>query len=100
MRRLRTIAACVIVLYALLTLAIWVVMRRPPEQFGEVMKHVPGPVMMVLPFETLWLQARTGALHVGDPAPDFNLESVDRRQRAQLSADRGRPVVLIFGSYT
>ena len=57
---------------------------------------------LVLPFETLWMHARAGTLNVGDPAPDFNLAKLDKSAHVQLSsfAAQGRPVVLIFGSYT
>ena len=37
--------------------------------------------------------------HPGDPAPDFRLEDLDGNP-LRLSALRGRPVVLEFGSYT
>ena len=42
---------------------------------------------------------------VGDMAPDFRIERLDRdRKRSgdyvQLSALRGRPVALLFGSFT
>lgn len=42
---------------------------------------------------------------VGDTAPDFRIERLDRdRKRSgdyvQLSALRGRPVALLFGSFT
>lgn len=99
-KRIAASAVALVALYALLALALWFVMRRPPDQFGQVMKYVPGPMMMVLPFRPLWLQARAGSVQVGDIAPDFNLESLDRQQRVRLGAERGRPVVLIFGSYT
>jgi len=48
------------------------------------------------------MQARAGSLHVGDPAPDFVLAKLDKTERVQLSALTaiGKPVVLIFGSYT
>jgi hypothetical protein len=100
MSRWKWVAVSVAVLYAVPTMALWFVMRSPPEQFGQVMKHVPTPMMMVLPFQTLWLWARAGTIRVGDSAPDFHLETIDRQQHVQLSAERGRPVVLIFGSYT
>ena len=48
-----------------------VVMRRP-ILFGEVMRHVPDPMMMVFPFKPLWFLARAGRLKVGDPAPGRN----------------------------
>ena len=37
---------------------------------------------------------------VGDLAPDFTLPDADGEGETQLSSLRGRPVVLVFGSYT
>jgi len=79
------------------------IMRQPPETFGRFMARLPGPVPFLLfPFETLWMQARAGTLHVGDPAPDFSLVRLDKSATVQLSSltAQGHPVVLIFGSYT
>jgi peroxiredoxin len=79
------------------------IMRQPPETFGRFMAKLPGPVPFLLfPFETLWMQARAGQLHVGDPAPDFSLMRLDKSASVQLSSltAQGHPVVLIFGSYT
>jgi hypothetical protein len=76
-------------------------MTQPPDRFGAIMAHMPMPLMMVLPFETLWKQARGGTLAKGDAAPDFQLPALDHRTSVQLSSYRGvRPVVLVFGSYT
>jgi hypothetical protein len=78
-------------------------MRQSPEKFGRVMAKIPGPIpFLVLPFETLWLRARAGTLQLGDHAPDFTLAKLDKSEHIQLSslAAQGRPVVLIFGSYT
>ena len=76
-------------------------MRQTPDVFGRVMARTPLPVMMVLPFETLWMRARAGTLQAGDTAPDFNLPTLDRKQTVRLSSFRGsQPVVLVFGSYT
>jgi hypothetical protein len=83
--------------------ALYQIMRQPPETFGRFMAKLPGPVPFLLfPFETLWLKARAGTLHVGDPAPDFSLMKLDKSASVQLSTltAQGRPVVLIFGSYT
>jgi hypothetical protein len=81
---------------------IWWSMHQPPEEFGRVMSRMPGPVVFLLaPFETLWTQARGGALQPGDSAPDFALMKLDKSERIQLSSLTARqPVVLIFGSYT
>ena len=87
--------------YAALSAGLYIAMRQPPDAFGRVMKHVPMPTMMVLPFESLWKHARDGRLHRGDPAPDFHLPTLDHKGAVQLSSFRGsRPVVLVFGSYT
>jgi hypothetical protein len=77
------------------------VMRQTPDFFGRVMMRIPSPIMMVLPFETLWMRARAGKLQPGDLAPDFNLPTLDHKDMVRLSSFRGsRPVVLVFGSYT
>jgi hypothetical protein len=98
------ITVCVIAaLWVVGCAALYGVMRRPPERFGQFMSRVPEQAaFMVLPFETLWLRARAGTLQVGDPAPDFTLAKLDKSAHVQLSsfAAQGRPVVLIFGSYT
>ena len=82
---------------------LYCVMRQPPETFARVMARIPGPVaFLVLPFESLWTHARAGDLQVGDSAPDFSLLKLDKSASVQLSTltAQGRPVVLIFGSYT
>jgi len=76
-------------------------MTSPPEQFGAFMAKLPMPFYFVLPFETLWFRARAGTVNVGDAAPDFDLERVDKSSSVRLSSFRGsKPVVLVFGSYT
>ena len=75
-------------------------MRQPPEMFGRVMARMPVAAYFVLPFETLWTQARAGSLHPGQEAPDFSLDMLDKSETVQLSSFRGKPVVLVFGSYT
>src|SRR5262245_53466597 len=75
-------------------------MCQPPDVFGRTMARVPMATMMVLPFQPMWFQARSGRLTVGDAAPDFELSGRDRVP-VRLSSFRGKqPVVLIFGSYT
>ena len=89
--------------WALACGALYEVMRQPPETFARFMAKIPGPVaFLVLPFETLWTHARAGTLQVGDPAPEFSLMKLDKSASVQLSnlTAQGRPVVLIFGSYT
>jgi len=81
---------------------VWWAMHQPPETFGRVMARMPGPVpFLIFPFETAWIHARAGTLHVGDPGPDFSLLKLDKSERVQLSAvNQQQPVVLVFGSYT
>jgi hypothetical protein len=79
------------------------IMCQPPERFAGFMAKLPGPVaFLVFPFETLWTHARSGQLLVGDLAPDFSLKKLDKSGDVQLSSltAQGRPIVLIFGSYT
>lgn len=79
---------------------IYTKMSATPQEFTAVMAELPMPAMMVVPFQPLWAIARAGALKPGDMAPDFELATADRTQKVRLSDQRGRPVVLIFGSYT
>ena len=76
-------------------------MCQPPGRFAKIVAKLPGPFFAVLPFGPLWSLARGGHLRHGDAAPDFDLETLDRKARVRLSSFRGeKPVVLIFGSYT
>ncbi len=100
MRILKWLAA-VAVLYTLYAVAFFFVMRQAPEKFTSVVAGLPMPIMMTVPFETLWNVARAGSLSIGSPAPDFQLETYDRKSRVRLSAQlANKPVVLVFGSYT
>jgi hypothetical protein len=101
MRAFVRILAAVVVAYLVLCGALLAVMMQPPEQFARVAARMPMPLFMLLPFEPLWSIARGGHLHTGDPAPDFDLETLDKTARVRLSSFRGqKPVVLVFGSFT
>ena len=95
----RLLATLAIVYVAYLA-AVFVVMRQPPDRFGRIMRHVPLPILMFAPVETMWNIARGGDLRIGDPAPDFSLPRSDKSGDVRLSALHGKPVVLVFGSYT
>lgn len=100
MRTLRKLVIALVVIYLALLGGLFAAMRQP-ALFGQVMRHVPRPALLVIPFKPLWFLARAGQLKAGDAAPDFSLASGDQQSRVQLSSFRGRkPVVLIFGSYT
>lgn len=87
--------------YLLLSAVLLGIMCQPPERFARIIAKLPGPFFMVLPFEPLWSVARGGHLRAGDPAPDFDLETLDRTAGVRLSSFQHRkPVVLVFGSYT
>jgi hypothetical protein len=50
-------------------------------------------------------ERQSAALRIGDVAPDFKIERLDRSKKrtgefVKLSDLRGRPVALAFGSYT
>jgi len=101
MKRAGKIVAAIAIVYVLLTGMLFALMRQPPDRFAWGMSKLPMISMMVLPFEPLWMRARAGHLEVGDAAPDFDLESVDKQSRVRLSSYQGvKPVVLVFGSYT
>jgi hypothetical protein len=100
-RKLLILAGGLAAVYLLTCAGLFAAMIQPPDRFGRIMKHVPWPAFVVLPFESLWGIARGGGLDAGDPAPDFELETADGSARVRLSSFRGqRPVVLVFGSYT
>src|SRR5439155_20860302 len=100
MRTVQRIAVVLVVLYASLLAGLLAVMRDP-TLFGRVMRRVPEPAFVVIPFKRLWFMARAGRLKQGDAAPDFDLPAHDQKSRVRLASFRGRePVVLIFGSYT
>ncbi len=88
-------------LYSVFVGVVFSAMRRPPDEFASFMAKLPPFAMYALPFPPLWNIARAGKLEPGASAPDFDLETFDRRGRVRLSEHRGvRPVVLVFGSYT
>ena len=102
-RALVRVFAVIALLWVIACCGLYQVMREPPKTFARFMAKLPGPVPFLLfPFETLWTHARAGGLQVGDPAPDFSLTKLDKSASVQLSnlTAQGRPVVLIFGSYT
>lgn len=46
-------------------------------------------------------QRHKGSLKVGDPAPDASLAALDGHSKVRLSERwGGKPLVLVFGSYT
>ena len=95
-----TIAVVPVVLWGSFLVFIGWAMRQPPEKFGRVMMHMPMPAFFLFPFETMWSQARAGNVQPGEMAPDFRLPTLDHQSEVELSALRGKPVVLVFGSYT
>jgi hypothetical protein len=100
-RALKIALALLLLPYPLLFVGFYMAMCQSPEFFSGVMSKTSNVVFSILPFRRMWLSAREGSLKVGDAAPDFSLETYDRKSRVQLSAFRGKkPVVLVFGSYT
>jgi hypothetical protein len=93
--------AALVVAYVFFVAFVWWAMRQSPETFGRVMAKLPGVAYVVVPFETMWMRARSGTLHAGDAAPDFSLTKLDKSSTVQLSSlTAQQPVVLVFGSYT
>lgn len=100
LRRVAIFFACLIAVYVLGSGALYAVMRQTPAVIGKTFMRTPWPVFAALPMRRLWLRAREGELRVGDPAPSFDLQTFDKRSRVNLAALRGKPAVLVFGSYT
>jgi peroxiredoxin len=102
MRRWIRIALVLAVVYCVLCLGLFAAMSQTPSTFGVIMSRLPVPVVMMgFPVSSLWSLARAGTLQVGDPAPGFDLPTLDGGSRVRLSDFRGaKPVVLVFGSYT
>ncbi len=63
--------------------------QMDPRQREMMTKHVG-----------LMREIQNGAPEVGDAAYDFDLRRLEGEERVRLSDSRGRPVGLIFGSYT
>ena len=64
---------------------------------GVVTAIGPRNVIGILRYDT----RKEGLLNVGDPAPDVELLATSGTAGQKLSAQlRGRPLVLIFGSFT
>ena len=101
MRTALKFLVCLVAAWLLLCATLLAIMWQPPVRFAHVIAKLPGPVFLVFPFESLWSIARGGHVRPGDPAPDFDLETLDKNGRVHLRTFQGRmPVVLIFGSYT
>lgn len=101
MRKLLKISLILVLTYSFLLAGFYIAMCQKPDVFSSIMSKTPSAVFMIFPFKPMWLSAREGNLNVGDEAPDFSLETYDKKSRVQLSALRGKkPVVLVFGSYT
>lgn len=95
------ILAAGIGLYLVITAAFFAVMSQSPDRIAKTMMHVPWAAFRVFPLRSVWMKARSGSIKYGEMAPDFSLESPDRKNHFQLSTLRGqKPVVLVFGSYT
>ena len=101
MRLLKSILPILLAVWVCFLGGVFLLMRQPPERFASAIARLPGPALMLFPFETFWSRARDGKLQVGDEAPDFRLSMLDKTSQVSLSSFRGsKPVVLVFGSYT
>jgi hypothetical protein len=101
MRILLKICIALLLTYSVLFVGFYIAMCQKPDVFSTIMSRTPGIVFLIFPFKPMWLSAREGNLKIGDEAPDFSLETFDKKSRVQLSGFRGKkPVVLVFGSYT
>jgi len=101
MRIVLRLLVALVVIWFVLVAGLAFAMRQPPDTFGAIMAKMPMPAFLVLPFETLWTNARAGHLRIGNAAPDFTLKTPDGSAQVRLASFHGKkPVVLVFGSYT
>jgi hypothetical protein len=76
-----------------------------PEKRAQLERDLAHPLAATTTHRLYELDARAET-HVGEPAPDFELSRLDSPdERVRLSshfepAGGGRPVALVFGSYT
>jgi hypothetical protein len=87
-------------LYAVALAGVYLMMRSSPASFNQFMAGTAPMVMRTIPFVPLWFSARAGTLEAGAAAPDFELRRLHSDGTVKLSSHRGRPVMLVFGSYT
>ncbi len=100
MRWLIRVALLALVAYGGFLGLVYSKMTRPPLEFASFWAEAPSWATRTVPFPALWARARAGELEIGDEAPDFELDYHDHSGKMRLSELRGRPVVLVFGSYT
>ena len=87
MKKLRWILIAIIAVLALAYGTLSHFMGGPRDVYGFLRYALP--------------QWHKGPLHVGDPAPDFQVYSLSGQETFRLHDRMGsRPMVLIFGSYT
>src|SRR5664279_4551417 len=53
-RRALVVLATLVAVHLALCAGLYVAMLQPPDVFGRVIAKTPFPLMMALPFETLW----------------------------------------------
>ena len=100
-KALLRIAAVLVGAYLVFGLGVYALMHASNTVTGKGLSTIGAPAFMLLPMETMWVTARRGRLQVGQEAPDFDLPTRDGSSKVRLSSLRGgKPVVLLFGSYT
>ncbi|MGH9706790.1 MAG: hypothetical protein ACRD5R_08525, partial [Candidatus Acidiferrales bacterium] len=66
LKKIAKICAALVVLYAVLSAALFAAMLQSPDRFAATMRHVPWPAFAVLPFKPMWNVARKGSVNVGE----------------------------------
>ncbi len=75
-------------------------LEEPAPRPGEARADMPAPEQMLEMLFTGQLGALEPGPQLGDQAPDFTLRTHDGAREVRLSELRGKPVVLVFGSFT
>jgi hypothetical protein len=101
MKKLLKIGIAVLLAYGLVVVGFYVAMRQKPGTFSKVMSHTPDAAFIVLPFKSMWLNARKGSLRPVTLRRISGSRNIAKTSKVRLSSFRGqKPVVLVFGSYT
>src|SRR5262245_32890382 len=91
MRRALKIALVLLLLpYPLLFVGFYIATRQRPEVFSGIMSKTSNVAFAIFPCKKMWLSAREGSVKVGDVAPDFSLDTYDRKSRVQLSSFKSK----------
>jgi hypothetical protein len=81
-RPLLKIALVLLLPYPLLFVGFYIAMCQSPVDFSGIMSRTSNVAFLIFPLKRMWLSAKEGSLKAGDAAPDFSLETYDRKSKS------------------